>query len=321
MNAYPKTPLSVPYAVVVAALVSALSSFAQKHYPGDSREAVVLDLVSAASADEWGASSVFWFPDASAFRAGMNFKEDSHAEADGASAIRFGEEKADPIGEFSFAAGFNNVASGKASLAIGEFNRVLFADHGVAIGLDNEVDGLAGIAIGYANTVFASHGVALGFANTVVGSSAVAFGYTNEAFGPRAIAFGEGNRALSTASIAGGFQSEAKEGKAAVALGYHARARGHRSAAFNSYTLASGRNSAAFGESTRTDHDDSFVVGRFNDPLSGESSANRPLFMVGFGEGDHDTRNAIEVRANGDVIIKRIPPRGGISMGNFGKTD
>ena len=93
-------------------------------------------------------TSLIWTPKKAAFRAGS------------ASNIAFNDSA---VGSYSFAGGYENVASGSASTSFGS---------------QNTASGSTSMAIGYSNNAFGSNSTALGSNATAIGALSVAFGYS-----------------------------------------------------------------------------------------------------------------------------------------------
>lgn len=174
------------------------------------------------------------------------------------------------------------------------------------------------LTVGISNSA-ANGGAAIGEANTSLGWGSMAVGHATYASGTISFSGGQYSYATGIRSFAFGNDTYAN-GSDSAALGAATSAMGARSFAFGFLTMAEGDASTAGGRSTRAYHHQSFVVGQFNDPLlsiSDRGHISRPLFVVGNGTSVANRSNALEVRANGEVHIQKIPPKGGISMGNF----
>ncbi len=165
----------------------------------------------------------------------------------------------------------------------------------------------------------ASSSVAIGESSESNGSRSLAVGLWSMADGSDSLAVGDASYAGGSNSVAIGYGSYTGATEAA-AIGAYGSATGHASFSMGSYTRAEGESSTSGGRWTIAYHHESFVVGQFNDPLtqiSDRGSPDRPLLVVGNGVSTQNRSNALEVRANGEVHIQKIPPKGGISMGDF----
>jgi hypothetical protein len=170
--------------------------------------------------------------------------------------------------------GFYNVVSGSASHGEGH-NNTAMGDYSHAEGDSNTVSGQSAHAEGYTNTVTALYGHAEGGANTVSGEAAHAEGTNNTASGARAHAEGYGTTA---------------RGQYAHAEGASTTASGEASHAQNNHTVAGYPNQSAMGT------------------YNNNKSTN--LVEVGNGADDNNRSNAMEVTADGDLLIKN----GGVSL-------
>lgn len=145
------------------------------------------------------------------------------------------------------------------------------------------------------------------------------------------VAIGEMASAVGHGSVAAGLGAEAYGG--AVALGDGVVAQGLGSLAVGKGSRALGKESVALGRGTVASHAGTTVVGQFNQEEIhlGPDSSRRPLFVVGAGTSPSQRSNALVVRANGDVVIGSAMeiradgtviltrPQGDISMGPYGQ--
>ncbi|MCC5835818.1 MAG: hypothetical protein JJU20_13895 [Opitutales bacterium] len=198
--------------------------------------------------------------------------------------------------------GYRAVPKSNFATAIG-FNARAFT-YAIAMGSNAEATG--------------NHSVAIGSNSKAEALYAFAAGRNARASYRSSTALGEATLADANFAFAAGENSWAK-GVGSVALGLSSEAFGAASFASGDYTRAAGEVSFAHGRGIEALHYGTFAVGLFNEPHSsiGANHSTRPLFVVGNGTSEFHLSNALEVRANGEVHIQKIPPKGGISMGNF----
>lgn len=156
---------------------------------------------------------------------------------------------------------------------------------------------------GYNNTVEASPGHAEGQNNTVTGDNAHAEGRGNSVGGESAHAEGFDNSASGNYSHAEGYDTTAS-GVVSHSEGQGSTASGNYSHAEGGATEASGQCSHAQNNNTIAGYANQTAMGSFND----NKSTN--LLEVGNGTDDNNRSNAIEVTADGDLLIKN----GGVSL-------
>lgn len=148
-------------------------------------------------------SRMMWYPGKSAFRAGYvasvqwdngsvgqySFAAGYNTIASGMYSVSFGQA-CSASGEGSFAAGKGTIASGLYSFAAGE-NPEATGNYGVAIGRGGKANALGAVAIGYHPEVYASYGLGLGNYVLVTGTNAVAMGYHAQALHPGSFVFSD----------------------------------------------------------------------------------------------------------------------------------
>lgn len=183
--------------------------------------------------------------------------------------------------------------------------------------------------VGYSSVAF-SNGKASG-AESFAGAGASATGFGAFAFGSNAKANGtysvalQGGEANNAYTLAFGTFARAEK-IYGIALGNHSTANASWSMAINGATanasrsVALGRNNIGFGSSSSSDPlNTSLEVGLYT---SGDTEPKNGLTIFHGGDiliGTHidETDAPIKVLADGTVDINRIPPKGGISMGEF----
>jgi trimeric autotransporter adhesin len=174
---------------------------------------------------------LIWYPGKAAFRAGST------------SALQW-----NIIGDYSFAAGHNTVATGNASTSVGSGT--------TASGWYSFASGIGGNASGTAASVLGSSSVASALASTAIGSLSSASGEAATAIG----SFSSASGAVATAI-----------GRIAFATGNFSTAVGHR-------VTAAGLGTMALGNRARAQHTGAFVWGDFNTESAEDSvvsQANR----------------------------------------------
>ena len=239
------------------------------------------------------------------------------------------------IGEFSVAMGLDPVASGRSAIALGE-------------GVD--AFGAGSAAIGYHASALGAGAFAAGMDSYADGAGAFAAGVNGYVAGPASVALGGDNTIFgNSANVAVGSENVIDDSDRAFAVG-HANAveMAADSMAIGRENLVSGVSSMALGRNLENSVFSSLVVGSHNEPLEGSEEEWRfsdPLFVIGNGFSDNNRSNALVIRKSGDtevrgglsvtedvvisgdltisgeVTIARVPPQGGIMMGEFGATE
>lgn len=237
---------------------------------------------------------MMWYPAKGAFRAGT--------------IIGNGWDKAN-IGVNSFAAGYENVASGHYSSGLG---------------YSNYIYGNYSFAVGSSNFIFSDYSVALGKSNQLTGYSTVSLGSDNRSIADYAFSVGASNTASGYGSIAMGRYTQAT-GYGSVAIGDGAQASGQVSLSFGRGTFTKANYSIALGYGSEVRGDVGFVTGRelivksaycagfgiYND-TSDIATPTFPaptdrLFQIGNG-GYSSRSNAVTVLHNGNTGIGVLNP-------------
>ncbi len=173
---------------------------------------------------------MIWFPKKSAFRAGTaegteyndanignySFAGGSGNLASGESATAFGSRNT-ASGQWSFIAGSQNTASNTASIALGRSNNAT-GIYSFTAGYGNTASGIYSVAIGRSSVASEEHTTALGYNATASGEYATALGYQSTASFYGASAFGFRSVASSFYSLALG-NTVTSSGSNAVAMG------------------------------------------------------------------------------------------------------
>ncbi len=155
---------------------------------------VVFSAIGAASASPGNTPlsgtgrRMMWYADKASFRAGHVFNQ---------------EWDKNNIGNYSFAAGSGNQASGQHSFAMGYAN-LASSNESIAMGNNAQATGFNTIAMGLFATASGGGSVALGYNNTSSGTYAVSMGSVNNATGNNATAMGSFSTASADYSSAHG---------------------------------------------------------------------------------------------------------------------
>ncbi len=210
---------------------------------------------------------LMWYPDKAAFRVGY---------------VNDANWNKDSIGDFSFASGFDAMAKGISSIAMGNFPTAS-GDNSTAIGYYSLASGNLSTALGVQTKASGNQSTALGSQTTASGINSTALGYATTASGNYSYATGYGSTAL---------------GEFSTVLGVFTKAGGSGSTAMGGSTIAKGYRST--------------VLGMFNDSIltTDETgiSPTTPLFIVGNGNGNTTRRNAMTVLKNGNTGIGTSAP-------------
>jgi hypothetical protein len=253
-------------------------------------------------------NKVYWDDDKIAFRAGR--------DSDGL------HWAPDSIGYYSFAAGYEVLASGVSSVSLGSHNnsrgdasvtlgRVNTAQgtDAVAIGSQNlarglysfaagrlnTAEGTASVAIGYGVRADANYSTALGYYTDVNGRYSTAMGYQSEANGDYATAMGHSTHADGYSSTALGYHTDVN-GSFSTATGYQTEAHGDTATAMGAYAFATGPASVAIGRSVTSSGHASSALGAYTHASGDFASAS------GFGSlasGDYSSASGVYATASG----------------------
>ncbi|RYU93049.1 tail fiber domain-containing protein [Emticicia agri] len=147
---------------------------------------------------------LMWIPNRSAFRAGT--------------VNNTGQWAADSIGLFSFATGYNVLASGKGTMAMGVLTKAK-GEGSTAIGYMTSANGIVSTAMGYATEARGNSSTALGSGTLAGGIASIAGGNLSTANGDYAVAFGEQAIASGTTSVAMGTKVSTNTRRGGFVLG------------------------------------------------------------------------------------------------------
>src|SRR5690554_5391032 len=189
----------------------------------------------------------------------------------------------------------------------------------VAIGKKNGIDNVAlyilgPVRIGTANEeeIIGNYSFAGGQNVIASGNNSVAYGIGTKSTGNNSLAIGNQAKASNSSSVAFGNNTSAS-GSGATSLGFNTKASGNYSIASGNRTEAGGNNAVAFGEDTYAHTRSEFVIGRFNEVISGSKTGwtlQNSIFQIGIGDSETNRKNAITVRKNGWVGIGTTAPTG-----------
>ncbi|MEM1058612.1 MAG: hypothetical protein AAGK14_05140 [Verrucomicrobiota bacterium] len=227
-----------------------------------------------------GAAAFMWYPGKAALVAGRDhdgFNDDS------------------VIGNDTVVLGHASRASGNHSIAMGSGANSL-ANYAISVG-DGTVNSAYGIAIGYFGVVSGEYSIALGYGNT---GGDLAFAFNSDAIGNESVAIG-------VESVSNGDQS--------IAMGVESYATGSQSVSIGNYGDAVGDRSIVMGSGVVTDSFGSIALGIYNDSSTAGTStswvATDQLFQVGNGQDDSNRSNALEIKKDGETLLKGYGPNSG----------
>lgn len=237
----------------------------------------------------WG-TRLMWIPAKSAFRVGT---------------VQYNLWDPNMIGTWSFAAGFNPVASGR---------------YAVALGAEPYVTANGATAFSYGSATAAN-------AMALTGGAAS---------GTSSLAWGSLSKATATSSMAMGFASEAKgnysvaiNGKAyaeyTTAIGTNTKAKSQSSMAIGFGAEASAPTTFSFGFNTVAHSWEMTALGMNNDTTSNPGAKNsnlgtQPLLVVGNGTNYMtDRKNALMILRNGNMGIMNSNPTEALEVNGNGK--
>jgi hypothetical protein len=208
-------------------------------------------------------ANLIWYPKKGAFRVGS-------LNANGAN---YWTEN--NIGLHSFATGFNTMASGEGSIAMGKLSYAS-GPHSLTLG---------------SNLIATSdHSFAIGNGSSAESAGAMAFGTQVHATGLESVALGVDALA---------------SGKQAVSIGSATNASGENALAMGFHATASGFNSTSIGIGTAAKSIGSFALGSFNDQADAFVALDpqNRIFQVGNGTTDADRSNAMTILRNGNIGV------------------
>jgi len=191
------------------------------------------------------------------------------------------------VGQYSFATGIDNEASGLGTSTFGSSNNAI---------------GDWSMAGGTFSTARGRNSLAFGFGSFTSGSESIAFGYAANAGGDRSAAFGKDNLSYGGNSFTAGSGNETYGGSAVT---------------FGGGNVTYGLGAATFGASNINTSSSSLVIGRYNDSITSQTngtSVTSPLFTIGNGEFN-SRKNAFVVLKNGYTGINKNPGSSAVNDG------
>ena len=195
------------------------------------------------------------------------------------------------VGDYSFAVGQDNTASGSYSNTMGRTNTAS-GQYSNAIGRTNNASGAYSNALGRSNTASGEYAIAGAFGNTASGQASIALGSSNVANADFAVALGFQNTASGLRSFASGSSNQAS-GFASSAVGFN--------------NSVSGLAATVFGNANTAPSAYEFVVGTFNTSYTASNANNSNtadrVFTVGNGTGDATRSNALTIYKSGRMNI------------------
>jgi hypothetical protein len=225
--------------------------------------AVLFDGITGTTPISGAGSRMMWIPARAAFRAGF------------VDATQWDDSN---IGIYSFASGFNSLASNAYSTAIGR---------------NTTASGYSSIAIGYGNTSS--------------GDNSIAMGYNTTASAALSTTMGQFTAASAVASTAMG-QFTSASGYASTAMGQYTSASGNFSTATGIFT-----KSKSYGGFTTGLYNDST-----NAALPTDINSLNRIFQIGNGTADNARSNAMTVLQNGNIGVGISTPEAVLDINGSG---
>ncbi len=250
-----------------------------------------------------------------------------------AGAVTSGNWDDTTVGYYSFASGYNTLASayyttafGSSTEATGDFSTA-FGSGTKASAYYSTAFGSSTEATGNFSTAFGQNAEAIGDFSTAFGSGTkasanytTAFGISTEATGDFSTAFGSGTKASANYTTAFGISTEATgdfstafggfnsaTGISSTVFGNSNEATGDYSTAFGYFTEATGSNSTAFGVYTTAPSLCEVVLGIYNTTYTPNSTSSFDdddrLFVIGNGTSSSSLSDAFVINKNGNVSL------------------
>ena len=186
---------------------------------------------------------MMWYPDKAAFRVGQ---------------VTGYQWNKDFIGLWSFASGYDAIASGNFSISVGA-NTSALGDYSIAMGAAAWANAQHSIGMGAGAWASANYSIAMGYQAYALSSYATAMGRETRAWGNSSTAIGRATEASGNSSTAMGIATEA-EADYSTAMGRQTIASGINSTAMGYQTIASGNYSTAMGMRSRAVGTNSFAI-------------------------------------------------------------
>lgn len=251
-----------------------------------SGQALAGNAIFPAPAVEGKGTRFLWYPQKGAARFGTI--DDGPLVGNSGGTFATNQWNRDNIGRFSFAAGFNTLASGLASTALGS-NSSASGNFSLAVGQGASASGNDGVALGTYNTASGENSVALGYFGVASGTRSTSIGYGNTAAGFSATAIGFGARALANYTVSLGTNTTSLEG-GGVSIG--------------DYAITNAESATAIGFHVTASSTQSIVTGKYN-----ETGLTNTLFEIGNGTADNNRKNAFTILNSGNIGIGTTAPQ------------
>jgi trimeric autotransporter adhesin len=222
----------------------------------------------------------------------------------------------DSIGDYSFAAGYNNKAKGFYSTAMGR-STTSSGTNSIAIGQSTTASGTTSTAMGQSTIASGNTSIAMGQGTISSGTNSSAMGKSTIASGNFSTALGENSIASGTTSTALGFSNTAS-GIYTTALGSSNTVSGASATAMGGSNISSGDYSSALGRFNKSKSYAGVVIGIYNDSANAlnanAADDNNRLFQIGNGVSDFSRKNAMTVLLNGQTGFNTSTPEAVIDV-------
>jgi len=237
---------------------------------------------------------MMWYPQKAAFRVG------------GINGTQWDKNN---IGNYSFASGYNSIASGDYSTALGNQDTAS-AIGSTAMGSGTKASASYAFSIGYNTKATGSFSTAMGGGSVASGLTSIALGTVATASGANSLAVGQFATASQDFAIAIGRYATATN-YSSVSIGEKNTASGAFSVSMGIGTNAVGESSVSFGNNTVAKARGGFTTGLYNDnmdfPDNNVSDANDRIFQIGNGM-DGARSNAITVLRDANTGVGTLTP-------------
>ncbi|MEM7163632.1 MAG: tail fiber domain-containing protein [Bacteroidota bacterium] len=208
------------------------------------------------------------------------------------------------VGESSFAAGYNTLASGNYSSAFGR-DVSASGSNSFAAGRQSAASGFASVALGFDANAIANYSFACGNVANANGINAFAFGENVTAMGNNAIAMGR-NASAGTDGIAIGNDASASQTNA-IAIGENTNSNQTGSIAIGQDIVLSGLRSAALGYNLNSPSFGETSIGYNNTVYTPQSATliipEDRLFTIGNGANSSSLSDAFIIFKDGDAFL------------------
>ena len=200
----------------------------------------------------------------------------------------------------------NSNTSAATNSLVGGFNSSVSGQYGFAFGLDNIASGEGAVAFGRGNESSGDYSFAANSTNTASGIRSAAFGQQNEASGSESFAIGSTNTVTGDMGMSTGYGNTVS-GQFAFAMGQDNQVSQNGSSALGKDNQVSGQFATGFGRSVRVRSYGETVVGTYNTDYTANNAtsinASDRVFVVGNGTSGGARSNAMTILKNGNVGI------------------